>query len=92
MSGSYYKYYKQDENTYLVAIVIQTQTLLSGKINTTHEYICSTEEEVRALIVPSGHHLGDPGLTVTPAEVKGKTATECVQHNDKVHKGQKRVS
>lgn len=76
-----YKYYKNDKGEYVIEIIVPG-FLSKG---TTHTYICQTEEQVKALIVPNGHHIGDPGLEVTPTVVKDKSPHECVIENDKIH-------
>lgn len=76
-----YKYYKNENGEYVIEIIVPG--FFSKGI--THTYICKTEEQVKALIVPHGHHIGDPGLTVTPTVVTDKTAQECIKENDKAH-------
>lgn len=82
-----YKYYK-DGDIYVVSIVVPG-FLTKAK---TYEYVCSTEAEVRALVVPEGAHIADPGLMVTPTVLIGKSALECVTENNLKHKGQLNIT
>ena len=83
-----YKYAKNEDGTFTVTIIISG---LFSKTKT-YEYICSSEADVRALIVPNETHIADPGLMVSPTVVASKSAAACVAENAKIHKGETRVS